>query len=93
MFGNIDKSQGLLFVTHDLDHSLRSTMQAMRREVESLGENRLLNTVPDDLKKYLVEKHSVTPITLLRDQWYADHQDERGPNSWTGKSLSLCRRA
>lgn len=75
MFGSIDKSKGLLFVTHDLDHSLRSTMQAMRQEVESLDENRLLNTVPDDLKKYLVEKHSVTPITLLRDQWYADHQD------------------
>lgn len=75
MFGSIDKSKGLLFVTHDLDHSLRSTMQAMRQEVESMDENRLLNTVPDDLKKYLVEKHSVTPITLLRDQWYADHQD------------------
>lgn len=75
MFGSIDKSKGLLFVTHDLDHSLRSTMQAMRQEVESLDENRLLNTVLDDLKKYLIEKHSVTPITLLRDQWYADHQD------------------
>jgi len=75
MFGSIDKSKGLLFVTHDLDHSLRSTMQEMRQEVESLDENRLLNTAPDDLKKYLVEKYSVTPITLLRDQWYADHQD------------------
>lgn len=75
MFGSIDKSKGLLFVTHDLDHSLRSTMQKMRQEVETLGENRLLNTAPDDLKRYLVEKHSVTPITLLRDQWYADHED------------------
>ncbi|QKS28151.1 MAG: hypothetical protein HT579_03870 [Candidatus Accumulibacter similis] len=75
MFGSIDKSTGLLFVTHDLDHSLRSTMQEMRHEVELLDENRLLNTVPDDLKKYLVEKYSVTPITLLRDQWYADYQD------------------
>lgn len=75
MFGSIDKSKGLLFVTHDLDHSLRSTMQKMRQEVESLDENRLLNTAPDDLKKYLVEKYSVTAITLLRDQRYADHQD------------------
>ncbi|MBM4125538.1 MAG: hypothetical protein FJ246_11425 [Nitrospira sp.] len=75
MFGSIDKSKGLLFVTHDLDHSLRTTMQEMRREIESLDENRLLNIAPDDLKKYLVEKYSVTPITLLRDQWYADHQD------------------
>lgn len=75
MFGSIDKSKGLLFVTHDLDHSLRSTMQDMRHEVERLDENRLLNTVPDDLKRYLVEKYSVTPIMLLRDQWHADHQD------------------
>lgn len=77
MFGSIDKSKGLLFVTHDLEHSLRSTMQTMRQEVESLDENRMLNTVPDDLKKYLVEKYSVKPITLLCDQWYADHQDVR----------------
>ena len=71
MFGSIDKSKGLLFVTHDLDHSLRSTIQKMQQEVEALDENRLPNTAPDDLKRYLVEKHSVTPITLLRDQWFA----------------------
>jgi hypothetical protein len=75
MFGSIEKSKGLLFVTHDLDHSLRRTVQQMRQEVETLDENRLLNTAPDDLKRYLVEKFSVTPITLLRDQWYADYQD------------------
>lgn len=75
MFGSIDKSKGLLFVTHDLEYSLRSTMQSMRQEVEGLDENRMLNTAPEDLKRYLVEKYGVTPITLLRDQWYADHQD------------------
>jgi hypothetical protein len=75
MFGSIDKSKGLLFVTHDLDHSLRSAIQKMRQEVDVLDENRLLNTAPDDLKRYLVEKYSVTPIVLLRDQWYADHED------------------
>ncbi len=75
MFGSIDKSKGLLFVTHDLDHSLRLTMDKMRQEVETLDENRLLNTVPEDLKRYLVEKYSVMPIKLLQDQWYADHQD------------------
>lgn len=75
MFGSIDKSKGLLFITHDLDNSLRSAIQEMQQEVKALDENRLLNTVPDDLKRYLVDKYSVTPITLLRDQWYADHQD------------------
>ena len=76
MFGSIDKSKGFLFVTHDLDHSLRSTIHKMQQEVEALDENRLLNTAPEDLKRYLVDSYSVTPITLLRDQWYADHQDE-----------------
>lgn len=75
MFGSIDKSKGLLFVTHDLDHSIRLTMQNMQKEVEELDENRLLNTSPEDLKRYLIEKHGITPITLLLDQWYADHQD------------------
>jgi hypothetical protein len=75
MFGSIDKSTGLLFVTHDFDFSLRKGMEALRQEVEGLDANRLLNTAPEDLKRYLVEKHKVTPITLLRDQWYADHQE------------------
>ena len=75
MFGTIDKSKGLLFVTHDLDYSIRATMQKMQQEVERLDENRLLNTPPEDLMRYLVERHGITPITLLRDQWYADYQD------------------
>lgn len=75
MFGSIDKNEGLLFVTHDLDRSLRATMQKMQQEVEGLEENRLLNTPQEDLKNYLVEKYGIMPITLLRDQWYADHQD------------------
>ena len=31
MFGSIDKSKGLLFVTHDLDYSIRLTMQNMQK--------------------------------------------------------------
>jgi len=46
VFGTIDKSKGLLFVTHALDHSIRLTLQKMRQEVEGLDENRLLNTPP-----------------------------------------------
>lgn len=43
MFGSIDKSKGLLFVTHDLDRSIRLTVQNMQKEIEGLNENRLLN--------------------------------------------------
>lgn len=75
MFGSIEKSKGLLFVTHDLNYSIRLTMQNMQKEIEGLDENRLLTTPPEDLKNYLIEKFGITPITLLRDQWYADYQD------------------
>ncbi|MBE2244773.1 MAG: hypothetical protein IAE86_18605 [Burkholderiaceae bacterium] len=75
MFGTIDKSKGLLFVSRELDQSIRLTMQRMQQEVERLDENRLLNTPPEDLKRSLVEKYSIRPITLLRDQWHADHED------------------
>lgn len=75
MFGSIDKSKGLLFVTNQLDLVLRATMDTMRREVEGLDANRLLNTAPEDLKRYLVEAHGVAPIQLLKDQWYADSNE------------------
>ncbi len=75
MFGSIDKSKGFLFSTHDLDQSLRNTVQKMRQEVEGLDANRLLSTAPEDLSRYLVEKYRIEPIQLRRDDWYADHQD------------------
>lgn len=75
MFGSIPKSKGLLFVTSNLSQQLEMTSKSARDEVESLDANRLLNTAPEDLKRYLVEKHSVTPITLRRAEWYADVQD------------------
>lgn len=76
MFGRgIDKGKGLLFCSHDLSQSLRNTADEVRREVESLAAERLLNTAPDDLKNYLAAKYRVEPILLLRDQWYADHHE------------------
>lgn len=72
----IDKSKGLLFVTYDLDALLRGAIDTMQKEVEELDENRLLNTAPEDLKAYLVEKYGVASIVLHRDQWYADHRDQ-----------------
>lgn len=76
MFGrSIDKSKGLLFVTHDLDATLRNTAQGVQNEVLGIDPNRFLNTAPEDLKKFLVEKHSVMPLTLLREKWCADHRE------------------
>ena len=75
MFGSINETDELLFSSHSLDSFLRGAMKAMQQEVEGLDANRFLNTAPEDLKSYLVEKHSVTPITLLREKWYVDHPE------------------
>ncbi|OMQ27323.1 hypothetical protein [Serratia oryzae] len=75
MIGFIDKSKGLLFSSIPLDNSLHHTMETMRQEIEKLDSNRFLNTAQEDLKDYLVEKYSVTPVTLLREQWYIEHQE------------------
>ena len=75
MFGSVDKSKGLLFCTYDLDQSLRNNAEQIRQEVQALDENRLLNTAPEDLKRYFVEKYRVEPIRLQRDDWYSDHKD------------------
>ena len=75
MFGSIDKSKGLLFVTYDLEAGLRNTIAVARKEVEEMDANRFLNTSPADLKRFLVEKHGVEPLKLLRDQWNVESQD------------------
>jgi hypothetical protein len=76
MFGiSIDKSKGLLFCTYDLNGILRNRADELRREVDVLDANRLLNTAPDDLKNYLVTKYQIEPINLLRDQWYAEARE------------------
>lgn len=75
MFGSIGKGSGLLFVTNDLRQSLQDMTSNMALEIDTVEENRLLNTAPDDLKIYLLQKYSVTPIQLRRDSWYADSKE------------------
>ena len=65
--GSIDKSKGFLFGTNDLGKILRNAVDELRCEVDGMEANRLLNTAPEDLKKYLVEKHQIVPISLQRD--------------------------
>ena len=68
MFNFVDKSKGYLFSTHDLNQIIQHQLATMRQEVEALQADRLLNTAPDDLAQYLVEKYSIEPITLLREE-------------------------
>ncbi len=75
MFDLIDKSKGYLFSTYDLNQILRNQVAEMRREVDALEANRLLNTAPDDLAHYLIEKYSTEPITLRREEWHATEHE------------------
>lgn len=72
MFGSIDKSKGLLFCTYDLRGTITKSQNTLRQEIEQMDGNRLLNTAPADLAAHFTEKFSITPIRLLRDQWYAN---------------------
>lgn len=71
MFRLIEKSAGYLFSSRDLRELLESRMAAMRQEIEQLDPNRLLNTSPSDLCKYLVEKYALQSPSLCSDEWSA----------------------
>lgn len=75
MLRYVDKSKGHLFSTHDLGAVIQNQIAGMQKEIESLDQNRLLNTAPADLTDYLVRKYCLEPVSLLRDQWYATEQE------------------
>lgn len=69
MFNLLDKSSGYLFSTYDLSNIMEGSRTALRTEVERMDQNRLLNTSPADLARYLVEKYTVNAPTLRRKEW------------------------
>lgn len=75
MFGLIDRSEGYLFSSRDLREIIASNINAARTEVEKLDANRLLNTAPADLVKYLVGKYELTAPELKREAWSAAEQE------------------
>ena len=54
----------LLFNNYDLRSVLTQQDQKMSNEVASLSEDQVLNTSPDDLCKYFVEKYTVEPVVI-----------------------------
>jgi hypothetical protein len=75
VFGLIDKSKGYLFSSRELREIIASSLQAVRQEVEQLDGNRLLNSAPADLVRYVVDKYGLTAPTLKRDAWSATEQE------------------
>lgn len=95
MFNLIDKSKGYLFASNDLRAMIENQRATLRQEVEQMDANRLLNTAPADLSKYLVEKYSLTAPVLRRDDWSADERETQidvryDPNRWITDQSRPC---
>ncbi len=71
----LHKSKGLLFSSYDLSVILNNKVESLRKEVEQLERNRLLNTSQTDLINYLVEKFAVTPVSLYKENMYVEESE------------------
>ena len=67
----------VLFRDANLSDVLTGQEQAMSREIESLDEARVLNTSPEDLCDYFVEKYRVDAIEINESGIQADYGDAR----------------
>ncbi|MBV8035536.1 hypothetical protein [Roseateles sp.] len=75
MFPLRDKSRGFLFASVHILSLLQARIEALNQEVERIEANRLLNTSPADLVKYLSEKYRVEPLVLDRDGMTASEKE------------------
>lgn len=71
----IPKSSGYLFVSLDLFELLARHRAQMAAEVEQLDGNRLLNTAPPDLVRYLVDKYRLEVPALRRAEWTLEENE------------------
>lgn len=72
--GLYDK-HGYLFSDFDLRAVMESQRNALQAEVDELEQNRLLNTSEQDLIDYFVDKYTIEPPVLLRDEITADQRE------------------
>ncbi|MDT9580869.1 hypothetical protein RS982_06040 [Stenotrophomonas indicatrix] len=69
--------RGYLFSDIDLRATVEHQRSVLQAEVDSLEQNRLLNTSEQDLIDYFVEKYTVEPPVLLRDDMTADQRETK----------------
>ncbi len=65
----------LLFCNADLGSVLTSQEQTLSKEVGTLGEERVLNSSPEDLCDYFVEKYQIDAIEIDESGIQADYGD------------------
>ncbi|WP_295359638.1 hypothetical protein [Arenimonas sp.] len=68
-------SDGILFYDVDLVASLDAQRRSIESDINSIDQNRLLNTSPDDLVQYFVEKNHVEAPKLLLDKWTVESRE------------------
>ena len=72
-----------------LDDAIRDRGQRMRDEINSLNENRILNTSEDDLCNYFVKKYKVEALQIDESQIQSDYGDARINVRDYGRLISL----
>lgn len=68
-------SDNILFYDIDLVATLDAQRRSIEGEINSFDQNRLLNTAPDDLVQYFVDKNHVEAPKLLLDQWTVESRE------------------
>lgn len=69
------QSDGILFYDIDLVATLDAQRRSIESDINSIDQNRLLNTATDDLVQYFIEKNRVEAPKLLLDQWTVESRE------------------
>ena len=64
-----------LFCTYDLRRVIENHHRELAKEVNSMGENDVLNTSQEDLIEYLTEKWKISPVTIDDSGIRTDYED------------------
>lgn len=79
----------LLFWDIDLRATLTAQRDSIDRELQALDPNRVLNTAPDDLVQYFVDKNHVEAPVLHRDKWSIDTKEETERRDDYGRTITV----
>ena len=72
----MNANRELLFFSEYLSALIRTYEVRLKEEVEQWEPNRILSTSEHDLVAYLVDKYTIDPPRLLRDQVYIEREGE-----------------
>ena len=67
----------LLFHDSELTSAIVAREQALTKEIGLLEEERVLNTSPDALCEYFIEKYSIEPVIIDESGIKVDYGDAR----------------